>query len=83
MIRPESVELVKEEHYSTSDNFNYLNGRVAYINYTGVSYLIGVIIEGSNDEFLIRIQNASEDINYSEEELVRIKWPIKETLVYS
>jgi spermidine/putrescine ABC transporter ATP-binding subunit len=82
MIRPESVELITDETDLSSEYYNYLNGTVSYVNYTGVSYIIGIKIEGYNKEFLVRLQNVSEDISYSEGNLVKVRWSIKETLAF-
>ncbi|WP_191567406.1 ABC transporter ATP-binding protein [Metabacillus idriensis] len=82
MIRPESVELITDETELSLDYFNYLNGTVSYVNYTGVSYIVGIKIEGYDKEFLVRLQNDSEDISYSEGDLVKVRWSIKETLAF-
>jgi spermidine/putrescine ABC transporter ATP-binding subunit len=82
MIRPESVELITDEADLSPEYYNYLNGTVSYVNYTGVSYIIGIKIEGYNKEFLVRLQNVSEEISYSEGDLVKARWSIKETLVF-
>ncbi len=82
MIRPESVELITDEADLSPEHYNHLNGIVSYVNYTGVSYIIGIKIEGYNKEFLVRLQNVSEDISYAEGDLVKVRWSIKETLAF-
>lgn len=82
MIRPESVELITDETDLSPDYYNYLYGIVSFVNYTGVSYIIGITIEGQNKEFLVRLQNISEEITYSEGDYVKVRWSIKETLAF-
>ncbi|MBY0098785.1 ABC transporter ATP-binding protein [Mesobacillus maritimus] len=81
MIRPESIEVLVDKDID-SEKYNYLTGNVAYINYTGTSYLIGIKVEGIEKEFLVRIQNMTEDLHFSDEEAITVKWKIKDTLIY-
>ncbi|WP_151737724.1 ABC transporter ATP-binding protein ['Paenibacillus yunnanensis' Narsing Rao et al. 2020] len=85
MIRPEAV-LVQRQPQDAGDTerqgYNRLIGEVAFINYTGSSYLIGLNVKGLDSHFIVRMQNTRKQFDLRLGEAAVVEWPIHETLTF-
>ncbi|MNC80355.1 hypothetical protein D3C75_1331250 [compost metagenome] len=55
---------------------------MAFINYSGSSYLIGVVIKSLDQQFIIRLQNTRRELNLRVGEEAVVEWPVHETLTF-
>lgn len=86
MIRPEAVKVYSKEEadrsVEDSSKFNHLEGTIAYIHYTGASYVVGIHVQGLDKPFMVRIPNAKKHLSLQMGDEAIIQWPISATLVY-
>ncbi|WP_342481141.1 ABC transporter ATP-binding protein [Paenibacillus sp. FSL L8-0340] len=85
MVRPEAVSVRRqspEPHPVPGHGLNMLAGEVAFINYSGSSYLIGVVINSLDQQFIIRLQNTRRELDLRVGEEAVVEWPVHETLTF-
>lgn len=85
MVRPEAAEVLPAEAvlHAADDGagYNTLSGKVAFIHYTGASFLIGVEVEGMEKHFVVRMQSGAQEPGVRAGEQAVIRWPIRATLL--
>jgi hypothetical protein len=85
MVRPEAVSVRRKSpgnHPEPENGLNTLTGEVAFINYSGSSYLIGVVVQSLDQQFIVRLQNTRRELDLRVGEDVVAQWPIHETLTF-
>ncbi|AJY75349.1 ABC transporter ATP-binding protein [Paenibacillus beijingensis] len=79
IIRPEEAELLPAGSAEISPDHNQLEGTVTFIQYTGSSYMVDMEVVGMDKPFMIKIQNAKEEIGIAAGDKARVRWPIRTT----
>lgn len=85
MIRPESASVRRREAEPVDAGLrdvNTLTGEVAFINYSGSSYLIGITLKQLGQPFIIRLQNTRKPLELQIGDEAVAEWPVHETLTF-
>lgn len=85
MVRPEAAEVVSAEAFAAAAaedaGCNTLTGQVAFIHYTGASYLIGVEVAGMDKCFVARMQSGAQEPGVRAGDRAVVRWPLRATLL--
>lgn len=79
IIRPEEAELLPGGTTDNSPEHNSLAGTVSFIQYTGSSYMVDLEVAGMDKPFMIKIQNAKDELGVAAGAKATVRWPVRTT----
>lgn len=85
MVRPEAAQVLTPAEAAqiaeAPGEWNTLAGSVAFVQYTGASFVVGLDVVGMEKHFVVRLQSGGNEPNVRHGEQAVLRWPVRSTLL--